>query len=102
MVKLLPLLHMVLLGYILHDAVKSHPLALPMLLPPHEFIKVAGDLVCMAALHSLQLGLDRHLPHKRQPKRLDFIRNGEERHNLPGYRVLLYVTYDFLVSESEG
>ena len=40
--------------------------------------------------------------HKRQPKRLDFIRNGEERHNLHGYHVLLSVTYTFLVSESEG
>ena len=32
-----------------------------------------------------------HLPHKRQPKRLDFIRNSEERHNVHGYRVLLSV-----------
>jgi len=58
LVKLLPLLHRVLVGYIPHDAVKSHPLALPIPLPPHEFVKVAGDLVCMAALDSLQLSLD--------------------------------------------
>jgi len=45
-------LNQVLLGYIPHDIVESHPLAVPIPLPPHEFIKVAGDLVCMAALRS--------------------------------------------------
>ena len=85
--KLLPLLHRVLVGYIPHDAVKSHPLALPIPLLPHEFIKVAGDLVCMAALHSLQLGLDPfpirlRILHVHTSNRVDKSDNGSQCHGL--------------------
>jgi len=55
---MLPLLYRVLLGYIKHDAAEIRPLPLAMPFPPHETIEVAGDLVCVVALHSLQICID--------------------------------------------
>ena len=55
---LLPLLYMVLLGYVPHDDAEIHPLPVAMPFLPHETIEVAGDLVCMAVLHSLQICID--------------------------------------------
>ena len=45
-------------GYILHNINKCVPLCESMPFFPHEFVKVAGELICVATFHTVQLHLD--------------------------------------------